>query len=86
MKKIPWGILAGVAAMVVFFATAAVVILFVVLNGVAGQTNGSTTIFGTWYQTLIFVIDIIGILAFSGALTMFILKALGKLPDMKKEA
>ena len=85
MKKIPWGILAGVAAMVVFFATAAVVILFVVLNGVAGQTNGSTTIFGTWYQTLIFVIDIIGILAFSGALTIFILKALGKLPE-KKEA
>lgn len=59
MKKIPWGIAAGVLAMFVFWLTLAVVAAFMILNQIAMQTHVSTTIFGTWWQTLLFVADIV---------------------------
>ncbi len=86
LKKIPWGIIAGVCVMIVFYATVAVVALYIVNSGVAAQTNQTTTIFGTWYQTLIFVVDLFAVLGFCGSLTMFVLKRLGKLPESGNEA
>lgn len=80
-KKIPWGIIAGVCAILFFFATLAVVALYVINSGVAAQTNQTATIFATWYQTLIFIVDIIVFLGFGGSFTMYILKVKNKLPD-----
>lgn len=45
IKKMPWGIIAGICAMSVFFLTAAMIILFFVLDGVAAQTNTTAGLF-----------------------------------------
>ena len=73
MRKIPWGILAGICAIVVFFATIGTVAAFIVLNSIAGQTNTTATMFDEWWQTLLFVADIVFVLGFAGSLTMYIL-------------
>lgn len=84
IKKIPWSIIAGAAAIVVFYATAAVIVLFVVFGGIQGQTNSDATLFDTWYQTLLFVVDIFALLLMIGSSVMAVLKKKGKLD--KKEA
>lgn len=83
MKKIPWGILAGVLFGLMFYVTAGIVAAFLVLNGIAGATSGSITLFTNWWQSLLFVVDVILVLGFAGSLVMFILKKTGKLdkPD-----
>ncbi len=72
MKKAPWGILMGVSMMLVFYLTVAVIAAYMILNQIAMQTNTTTTIFGTWWQTLIFVIDIFACLACFGFLFLYI--------------
>lgn len=57
--KVPWGIIAGICAMAVFFTTVGVIAAFIVLNSIAGQTGSSTTLFGEWYQTVLFIADIL---------------------------
>lgn len=84
LKKIPWAIIAGAAAIAVFYATVAVVVLFVVYTGIEGQTNGTASLFGNWYQTLLFVADIIAVIVMAGASVMAVLKKKGKF-DEKKE-
>lgn len=58
-KRIPWGVLAWVCAEVAFFLTLAIVAAFVVLNGIAGATSGGITLFTNWWQTILFVVDLI---------------------------
>lgn len=77
MKKAPWGIIAGVCAIAVFYLTAGFIGSYYVLNGIAGQTQETASLFGEWFQVLMFVSDIVFVLAFGGALTMFVLKAKG---------
>ena len=84
MKKLPWGIFMGVCAMLVFFLMAGLIALHILLNGIAAQTNETAAFFGQWYQVVMFVFDIVFVLGFGGSLTMYILKALGKLD--KREA
>ena len=74
MKKIPWGIIAGACAIVVFYATAGVIAAFIILNSIAAQTNNSATLFDAWYQTLAFVVDIVFAVGLIGSLVMYVLK------------
>ena len=74
MKKLPWGIIMGVCAMLVFFLTVVTIAVYMLLNGVAAQTNDTASFFGEWYQVLMFVFDIVFALGFAGSLTMFILR------------
>ncbi|MCI9460028.1 MAG: hypothetical protein HFJ21_06205 [Clostridia bacterium] len=74
MKKLPWGIIMGVCAMFVFFLTVGTIAVYMLLNGVAAQTNDTASFFGEWYQVLMFVFDIVFALGFAGSLTMFILR------------
>ena len=74
MKKLPWGIIAGICAIVVFFATVGVIAAFIILNSIASQTNNSATLFDAWYQTLAFIVDIIAVLGLVGSVVMYILK------------
>lgn len=74
IKKMPWGIIAGICAMSVFFLTAAMIILFFVLDGVAAQTNTTAGLFSEWYQTFIFVFDIIFALGLIGSVVMYVLR------------
>ncbi len=76
MKKMPWGIAAGILAMIVFWLTLAVVAAFMILNQIAMQTHVTTTIFGTWWQTLLFVADIV---AAAGALFCLAMYIRGKI-------
>ena len=48
VRKIPWGIIAGAAGMIVLFATVAFVLIYVVLSGVAAQTAEAVTVFENW--------------------------------------
>lgn len=72
MKKMPWGILGGVLAMLVFWLTLAIVAAFMILNQIAMQTHLTTTIFGTWWQTLLFVADAVAAAGLVFCLVMYV--------------
>ncbi len=74
MKKIPWGILAGICAMVVFFTTVGMVAAFIVLNSIAAQTNSSAAFFGEWYQILLFIADIVFFLGLIATTVLWFMK------------
>lgn len=59
MKKAPWGILASVCAHVVLYLTIGVTLAFVILDKIAAQTNDTASFFGTWWQVLLFIADIV---------------------------
>ena len=77
LKKMPWGIVAGICAIIVVFATVGVVALALVLGGIAGQTNQTAGMFDEWYQVLLFVVDIICGVLMIGSIVLFVLKKLG---------
>ena len=78
MKKLPWGIIAGICAIVVFFTTVGTVAAFIILNAVAAQTSETATLFDEWWQTVLFVFSILSAVGFIGSLTMCFLKTNGK--------
>ena len=73
IKKIPFSILAGVCAMLAFFGIAGFVGANILLNGVAAQTNETVSMFANWWQTLIFVLDIIFV---SGCIAMIVMSVI----------
>lgn len=73
-KKIPFGIISGAFGMVVFFATVGLIIGYLVVAGIAGQTMRTVSIFENWWQVLIFVVDLISVIIAVGSLVMYILK------------
>lgn len=83
LKKMPWGIVAGVAAIIVVFATVAFIALGIILGGVAGQTNEVAGMFDEWYQVLLFVVDIVCGVIMIGSIVLFVLKKLGKFDGKK---
>lgn len=72
VKKTPWGILGGSCAIATFFLTIAIVLIYVIFSGIAAQTNETTTIFETWWQTLLFVLDVVAVCGFAFAMFMWI--------------
>ena len=72
LKKMPWGIVAGVAAIIVVFATVAFIALGIILGGVAGQTNEVAGMFDEWYQVLLFVVDVVCGVIMIGSIVLFI--------------
>ena len=74
LKKMPWGIVAGVAAIIVVFATVAFIALGIILGGVAGQ---SSEVAG------MFVVDIVCGVIMIGSIVLFVLKKLGKFDGKK---
>lgn len=67
-KKKPWVFLTGLCGIIAFYLTVAVVAVFMVLDRIEAETNGHATLFGTWWQTLLFIADIVfvcGVAVFS---------------------
>ena len=62
-KKIPWGFFAAICGVFVFYLTAAAVTVFVILDRIEAETSGHASLFGTWYQILLFVFDLVFIAA-----------------------
>lgn len=73
-KKIPWGIIAGACGILCFYLTAAVIGVNFVFTQVNGQTGQIATIFDTWWQTLIFIFDVLFGIVFVGSIASFIVK------------
>lgn len=74
MNKKFWGIVAGICAMLVFYITAGIIVAYLILNGIAGQTGETVSLFENWWQTLLVIADVIFLLGFAAGLTMFIRK------------
>lgn len=72
MKKLPWGIFAGICAMLLFFMTGGFVGIYVVFSAIAAQTNSAFSPFENWYQVLMFIVDILALVGFVFSLVMYI--------------
>lgn len=59
LKKIPYVIIIGTSAILVFYMTLTLIVTYIIFNGVAAATGDSVTIFDTWWQTLLFVLDLV---------------------------
>ena len=85
MKKVPWGIIMGICAMLVFFLTVGLIAVHLGINGIAEQTNESIAFLSVWYEVLMFVFDIVFALCFAGSLTMYVFKERGKFGEAVNE-
>lgn len=79
MKKIPWGIIAGICGVIVIYTIAGTIAAFYIMNAITSIVEGAAGLFGTWWQSLLFVCDIIFGVLFLAALVMFILTKATKL-------
>lgn len=73
-KKVPFGIISGACAMVVFFSTVGLIIAYAVTSGIAGQTMRTVSFLENWWQGLMFAADIIAALVAVASLVMYVLK------------
>ena len=71
MKKINWGVASAIIAVLFFYLTAGVVGAYLVMNQIARQTHVNATLFDSWWQTLLFVADVITFVALASSLTMY---------------
>lgn len=77
MKKVPWGVLSALCAIFAFYASAIVIICYVIFSQIAATTGQTVTLFDSWWQTTLFIFDIFMLMGFIGFLVMFILKKKG---------
>ena len=79
-KKKHWGFFAGLCGVFAFYLTVAFVALGLILGRIEAETNGQANLFGTWWQVVIFVLDlacVLGMAAFIG-LAVFSRKRMGQ--------
>lgn len=74
MKKLPFGIICGSNGIISFFSLIGTVISYVILSGIAAQTNKTITLFENWWQTLLFVVCVISTTFMIITFVLFILK------------
>lgn len=86
MKKLPWGIFAGISAMAVFFAAAGAIAAFIILDSIAGETNTSATLFDEWYQIVLFVAGIVFAIGLIVSVTMCVIRAKAKKEQAEEAA
>ena len=64
VSKAPWGTIAGVFAIFCFYLSIAVYGIYFVFVQVNGQTGQEATLFDTWWQTALFVADVVSAVLF----------------------
>ncbi len=74
MKKVPYGIIASVCAMITFFATAGLILAYFILNGVAAETGDTVSFLADWWQIVLFVADLLSAIAAVACLVLFLLR------------
>ncbi len=75
IKKFPFAIVAGISAILAFYGIFAFVAVYIVNSGVAAQTSETVSMFASWWQVLLFVLDIVFVL---GCLAMIALSIVQK--------
>lgn len=73
-SKLPYGIICGACAMFVFFATAGLIVSYIVFAGIASQTADKVAFLEYGWQIALFVFDVIFALVAIASLTLYILK------------
>lgn len=58
-RKTPWGTFAGFCGVAVFYLTVAVAVAFAILDRIQAETQNQATLFDTWWQIVLFVVDIL---------------------------
>ena len=74
LYKLPWGAFAGVLAMIISFVTIAVAALYIVADALAIEGAETATLFDTWYQTGLFIFDMLCVAGFIVCLIFAIMK------------
>ena len=82
-KKIPWGVLFWVCAEIAFFLTLAVVVAFIILNAIAGATSGGVTLFTNWWQTVLFIADVLIVACLVFCAVMYFTKGKNKTEEVE---
>ena len=74
--NLPWGMFFGTFIIMFFYLTFAVIVSWIVTNGIAGATNETTNLFSSWWQTLLFILDVIVLLLliFNSFYSLYIFK------------
>lgn len=72
---LPYGIICGACAMVVFFATAGLVVSYIVFSGIAAQTSDTVSFLEYGWQVALLVADIICAVVMIASFVAFILKS-----------
>lgn len=72
MKKIPWGIIAGVCLVLVIYLTAGIIVGWVILDRIEAETTGNASLFQEGWQIALFVADVVVAAVMAGSLAMFI--------------
>ena len=87
MKKIPWGVIAGVCLVFVIYLTAGIIAGWVILDRIEAETMGNASLFQEGWQIALFVADVIVAAVMAGSLAMFIRnKVAGRGLGKKEEA
>lgn len=75
VSSVPWGMIAGISAIVCFFLTGGLIISYAVNAAINAETQATTTLFDFWWQTLMFVIDIIAAVVMLSSIAFYTVKA-----------
>ena len=71
-------------ALAVIYLTVGVIVSYVILEQIAQAINAHATLFGEWYQTLMFVLDIVCFIGLVGSIVMFIITKERRREEPKK--
>ena len=72
MKKIRWGIIAGVCLVFVFYLTVGIVASWMILDRIEAETTGHASLFQEGWQIALFVADVVFAAAMIGSAAMAI--------------
>ena len=72
--RLPYGIISGACAMVVFFATAGLVASYIGFSGIAAQTSDTVSFLEYGWQVALLAVDIVCAAVMIASFVAFILK------------
>ncbi len=81
ISRVSWGVVAWALGILVFYLTAGVCVAYFVLSQVAAQTSQIVTLFDNWWQTLLFVCDIVCGVGMLGSIALYVCKKIGMFSD-----
>lgn len=72
MNKVPWGIIAGVCAMILSFVIFAIITVFVVSGMMYSVAGGDDGLRESWWLVLLYVTAAVSFIGFGGGLFFYL--------------